>query len=63
MRGGKPKGASDQWMRNALASGSIVAPRESTANRDQRLARLLDDAWIILVASGLVALCVAAVVL
>lgn len=28
MRGGKPKGASEQWMRNALATGGIVPPSD-----------------------------------
>lgn len=63
MRGGTPKGVSDQWMRNALASGGIVAPRK--VGKDRRLPddfRPLGMAWAVLVALGLVALVVAAIV-
>lgn len=61
MRGGKPKGASEQWMRNAIASGSIVAPRETATERGRRLNQPLGMAWIVLVALGLVALGAAAI--
>lgn len=59
MKGGRPN---DQWMKNALASGSIVAPRESVTERHRRLHQPLGMAWTVMVALGLVALVVAAIV-
>lgn len=61
MRGGKQDNSSEQWMRNALATGSIVAPRKTAAERGRRLSWLLGMAWLVLVALGLVALIAAAI--
>lgn len=61
MRGGTTKGASEQWMRNALASGSITAPRETATEKGRRLQQPLGMAWIVLVTLGLAALVVAAI--
>ena len=59
MRGGQPKGASDQWMRNALASGSIVAPPDDPDGRSRAASR----AWLVVFVAGLIALIVAATLL
>lgn len=59
MRGGPPKGTSEQWMRNALASGSIVAPRGEPSPRE----RALGKAWIVVFSLGVFALLVAACLL
>lgn len=59
MRGGTPKGASEQWMRNALASGSITPPRGEPLPRERALGR----AWLVVFSLGVFALLVAACLL
>lgn len=58
MNGGKPKAASEQWMRNALASGSIVPPPGEPDPRSRALGRV----WAVCFTAGVVALFVAAAI-